>query len=97
MNEKEAELIGMHVGDGTLYKTNTNSIVWELRGSINEKQYYEYVSKLILELLDIETKPKYRGSNSYGIQTTNKVITNFLLRMNLILVVKFIQFLFLDI
>ena len=41
MNEKEAELIGMHVGDGTLYKTNCNSLVWELRGSIYEKEYYE--------------------------------------------------------
>lgn len=79
MNEKEAELIGMHVGDGTLYQTNSGSIVWEMRGSVNEKEYYEYVKNLIKKVLDIELIPKYRGPNSYGIQTTNKVITGFFL------------------
>lgn len=79
MNEKEAELIGMHVGDGTLYKTNSNSIVWELRGDIRERDYYEYVKDLIKDTLSVEVKPKYRGPNSYGIQTTNKIITSFFL------------------
>ena len=77
MDEKEAELIGLHVGDGTLYKTNSNSIVWELRGSINEQEFYTYVANLIKDLLSVEVKPKYRGLNSYGIQTTNKTITKF--------------------
>ncbi len=77
MNEKEAELIGLHVGDGTLYKTNSNSIVWEIRGSIHEQEFYAYVASLIKGLLSVEVKPKYRGPNSYGIQTTNKTITKF--------------------
>ena len=38
INSKIAELIGMHIGDGTLYKTN-RSLVWELRGALNEKEY----------------------------------------------------------
>ncbi|MEI6850258.1 MAG: LAGLIDADG family homing endonuclease, partial [archaeon] len=66
-----------HVGDGTLYKTKRNSLVWELRGSVNEKEYYKYVRQLIKEIFNIEVKPKYRGINSYGIQTTNKIITQF--------------------
>ncbi len=77
INEKEAELIGMHIGDGTLYKTNSNSIVWELRGSIHEQDYYEYVAKLLKEIFNLDIKPKFRGSNSYGIQTCNKTITSF--------------------
>ncbi len=80
MDEKGAELIGMHVGDGTLYLANKTTLVWEMRGSIYEKEYYEYVSKLIEELLQIKLKPKYRGPNSYGIQTTNKTITGFFIK-----------------
>ncbi|MBX4196639.1 hypothetical protein KW805_03555 [Candidatus Pacearchaeota archaeon] len=76
MNEKEAELIGMHVGDGTLYLAG-KTLVWEMRGSIHEQEYYQYVSQLIKDLLQVEAKPKYRGPNSYGIQTTNKVISKF--------------------
>ncbi len=76
MNEKEAELIGMHVGDGTLYLSG-KTLVWEQRGSIHEQQYYEHVASLIKDLLNVELKPKYRGPNSYGIQTTNKLVTSF--------------------
>jgi|SRR3989339_1345317 len=80
MNEKEAELIGMHVGDGTLYLAGNGQVpVWELRGSITEQEFYEHVKNLIKEIFDIEVKPKYRGPNSYGIQTTNKIITLFFL------------------
>ena len=34
LNVEIAELIGMHTGDGTLYKTKW-AIVWELRGGLN--------------------------------------------------------------
>lgn len=77
MNEKAAELIGAHVGDGTLYFSG-KSVVWELRGSIYEQEYYSHMAALIKNLLSTEVKPKYRGSNSYGIQTTNKIIIDFL-------------------
>lgn len=76
MNIQEAELIGMHVGDGTLYLAG-KTLVWELRGSIKEKEYYAYVKDLIKECLQVEVKPKFRGTNSYGIQTANKTITQF--------------------
>lgn len=79
MNEKEAELIGMHVGDGTLYQTKSGTLVWEMRGGLDEKDYYDYVSKLIKNVFNVEVKPKYRGPNSYGVQTTNKLITKFFL------------------
>ena len=31
INPQIAELLGAHIGDGTLYKTN-RGVVWELRG-----------------------------------------------------------------
>lgn len=76
MNEKKAELVGMHVGDGTLYLSG-KTIVWELRGSVEEKEYYEYIVDLIYDVFGVNLKPKFRGLNSYGIQTTNKIITKF--------------------
>lgn len=84
MNVNEAELFGMHAGDGTLYKTNSNSVVWELRGGLDEKEYYyNFVSPLLRKLFDVEIRPKHRsggGHGSFGVQTTNKAITSFLSR-----------------
>ena len=77
ITEKEAELIGMHVGDGTLYKTGKKSIVWELRGSVEEKEYYEHVSKLLQEIFNLKLEPKFRKPNAWGIQTSKKEITSF--------------------
>lgn len=79
LTNKSAELIGMHIGDGTLYKT-TWGLVWELRGGKDEVEYYEYISKLIEELLQIKFTPKHRAGGSYGIQTSNKQIINFFLK-----------------
>ena len=79
MNKEEAELIGAHVGDGTLYLSGKTP-VWELRGSIEEKKYYDYISKLLKKIFNINLSPKFRGKNSYGIQTTNKSITQFFIK-----------------
>ena len=76
INSNEAELIGMHTGDGTLYLSGKTR-VWEMRGSIHEQEYYTYVAEIIRNILQIELKPKFRGPNSYGIQTTNKTLTQF--------------------
>lgn len=76
MNENEAELLGAHVGDGTLYLAG-KTVVWELRGSVEEKEYYTHIQEVIRSALHVEMTPKYRGPNSYGIQTTNKIITGF--------------------
>nr|MBA4405278.1 hypothetical protein [Nanoarchaeum sp.] len=80
LNEDLAELIGAHVGDGTLYKTNSKSIVWELRGDLKEKEYYtENICPLIKRLFDIQLNSKFRsgGKNGcWGVQTCNKQIIN---------------------
>jgi len=77
ISEKEAELIGMHAGDGTLYKTGRVSLVWELRGSVEEKEYYEHVSRLLEGLFSVKFIPKFRSPNAWGIQTCNKEVTSF--------------------
>ena len=75
-----AELIGAHVGDGTLYTTNSKSIVWELRGDVLEKDYYiENICILIEKVFGIYVKSKLRNcgkSNTWGVQTSNKEIIN---------------------
>lgn len=82
MNSKIAELIGMHIGDGTLYQTN-RGIVWELRGALNEKEYYDInVIKLINSIFHREFCAKFRsgGKNGcYGIQISKKDVTSFFL------------------
>ncbi len=84
LNEYGARLLGMHTGDGTLYKTNSNSIVWELRGSLSEKEFYDsFVCPFLTSLFKINITAKFRsgGANGcYGIQTTNKNIIEFLIR-----------------
>lgn len=83
MDIYEAELLGMHAGDGTLYKTR-NSLVFELRGGLDEKEYYyQFVSPLIFKLFGLSIQPKKRSggkSGSFGVQTSSKEITLFLLR-----------------
>ena len=80
MNPQIAELIGMHVGDGTLYKTSWSN-VWELRGSLEEKEYYHNrVKPLLKSIFNIEFAPKFRsgGKNGcFGIQTSRKEVTSF--------------------
>jgi len=82
MNSKIAELIGMHVGDGTLYKTN-RCLVWELRGALNEKDYYDNnVVPLIQSIFNGKYTAKFRngGKNGcYGVQVSKIEITSFFL------------------
>ena len=87
MNDKIAELIGMHMGDGTLYQTK-NCIVWEIRGGLDEKDYYgKHVKELLKSLFEnVIFKPKFRsgGKNGcFGIQTGNKLVTDFFLRQGI--------------
>lgn len=82
MNKELAELIGMHVGDGSLYKTKW-CLVWEMRGGLDEKDYYKNrVVNLLKRLFDFEFVPKFRsgGKNGcFGVQTTNKTLIEGLL------------------
>ena len=79
LNSKIAELIGMHTGDGTIYKTNW-SLVWELRGSLDEKAYYyKNVVPLLKSIFSIDFEPKFRsgGKNGcFGVQTSKKDVIN---------------------
>ena len=69
----------MHVGDGTLYKTSRGN-VWELRGSLDEKDYYyQNVAPLLKSIFSIDFEPKFRsgGKNGcFGIQTSKKEVIN---------------------
>lgn len=85
LNPKITELIGMHIGDGTLYKTNTGS-VWELRGSLNEKSYYyNNVVPLLYFIFNIRFKPKFRsdgGNGCFGVQICKKEVISFFIDFN---------------
>ena len=82
LNGKTAELIGMHIGDGTLYRTS-RGLVWEIRGGLDEKEYYYKIVKPLLEsIFGLPFEPKFRsgGKNGcFGIQTSRKEVTNFFL------------------
>lgn len=82
ISSEEAELIGMHVGDGTLYKSG-KSVVWELRGDLKEKDYYKvHVSKILKSIFNKDFIPKFRcgGKNGcFGFQTCDKQLTTFFL------------------
>lgn len=82
LNPQIAELIGMHVGDGTLYKT-TRSLVWELRGGLNEKEYYvSHVANLLESIFKIKFMPKFRSGGKrgcFGIQTSKRDVTSLFL------------------
>jgi len=84
LSMQEAELMGMHTGDGSLYKTSKNSLVWEIRGGLDEKEYYNtFVKKLLKQIFDITCVPKIRSGGakgSYGIQTSRKEITAWLIQ-----------------
>jgi len=61
-----AELIGAHIGDGSLYKTNTGR-VWELREDLVEKEYYKNnVCSLIKKAFGIEVESKFRNGGKNG-------------------------------
>ena len=82
INPQIAELLGAHIGDGTLYKTN-RGVVWELRGSLDEKIYYiENITPLLESIFDIAFISKFRndgGNGVWGIQTSKKQIIYFFL------------------
>ena len=60
LNPYTAELIGLHIGDGTLYNTKY-SIVWELRGSLNEKSFYNnHIKDLIKSIFTAVIKAEGR-------------------------------------
>jgi len=80
LNKQVAELLGAHVGDGTLYKTKS-STVWELRGALEEKEYYiNNVCPLMNQIFNEEFISKFRNDGCkgvWGVQTSKKVVTAF--------------------
>ena len=77
LTSEVAELLGAHVGDGTLYRTN-RGIVWEIRGALEEKDYYiQNICPLLNTIFNLEIISKFRngGPNGvWGVQTTKKLI-----------------------
>lgn len=71
ITEDIAELWGLHAGDGTLYRTNSG-VVWELRGNIEEKEFYdEYVLALLRRIFDYcwVCRKRSGGANGcYGVR-----------------------------
>jgi intein/homing endonuclease len=79
MDEKIAELCGLHAGDGTLYKTNAGS-VWELRGGEDEKTFYDlYIKKLLEQISDVNFWFGYRSGGTYGVRSCNMKFIQILL------------------
>ncbi|MFA6462074.1 MAG: LAGLIDADG family homing endonuclease [Candidatus Woesearchaeota archaeon] len=83
LNPEIAELLGAHAGDGTLYQVGKNTLVWELRGALEEKEYYlDNICPLLGKIFNLKITSKFRsgGANGvWGVQTTNKSITSFFL------------------
>ena len=77
-----AELLGAHIGDGTFYRTHS-SLVWELRGALEEKDYYfKTICPLLKDIFNLEIQSKFRSGGAHGcwgIQTTRREIINLLL------------------
>lgn len=55
----------MHAGDGTLYRTNTGT-VWELRGNLNEKEFYHHVVTPLLSKIGIHAQVQKRSGGPNG-------------------------------
>jgi intein/homing endonuclease len=79
--EKEATLLGLHAGDGTLYRTSTG-VVWELRGSREEKAFYDgYVTRL-LRASEYRFSAGFRSggkSGCYGVRSCDRELIGTLL------------------
>jgi hypothetical protein len=77
-----AELLGMHAGDGTLYrasKRTTSGLVWELRGNLDEKEFYEsHVIPLIAQLgFTLQGHYRSGGKNGcYGVRCCKREFVN---------------------
>jgi intein/homing endonuclease len=88
MKELEAELLGLHLGDGTLYLINKKYPFWGLRGGLDEKKFYdEHILPLVTTLFGPLFKTKIRSTSKgrfyYGIQTCKKALISFLLDQGL--------------
>ena len=71
MDARFSELMGMHAGDGTIYRTNTG-LVWELRGGLDEQEFYQsYVSSLVRQCGLHRFRVGSRGK-AYGVRSCNR-------------------------
>jgi hypothetical protein len=77
-----AELLGMHAGDGSLYRAN-GGVVWELRGNKDEKEFYDgYIASLLRKVTSIPFTFQERsgGKNGcYGVRCCRKEFGRMLL------------------
>lgn len=72
MDADFAELLGMHAGDGTIYRVNSGTLVWELRGGIDEREFYDtYVAALVTRC-GLDTFRIGARGRAYGIRSCTR-------------------------
>ncbi len=79
MSTKLAELIGIHVGDGSLYKDKKGDYTITFTGNLNERDYMDYVNNLFFSCFGVKMKMKvYSKTNSIQLRIRSKNIFYFL-------------------
>lgn len=86
-NSDFAEFIGILLGDGSIgiyeckagNKIKTQHRVQITLNSVDDRQYIEYVKKLIAELFGIKPNTYWRGGKTFDIRIFNKELVSFLL------------------
>lgn len=77
-DEEVGEVCGIFAGDGTLYKTNGNSVVLEIRGGLDEQDYYKNTIIYLFSTLfqtDLKVlKRKYNGGHTVGKRKCGKIV-----------------------
>ena len=78
LNEQLAEDLGIHIGDGSLYKHGTNGhYEFSYSGNILEKEYIHHVIRLKKELYNISKIRKYVYGNEFRVNFNSLAIATF--------------------
>jgi hypothetical protein len=83
MNYDTAHLLGLHAGDGTLYQTSSRSLVWELRGNLDEREFYDNHIIPLLQRLGFDLKGHFRSGGKqgcYGVRCCKREFTSILIK-----------------
>jgi hypothetical protein len=70
MDASFAELLGMHAGDGTIYRTS--GLVWELRGGLEEEGFYDSYVSTLLQRCHLTSFWKGRRGRAYGVRACDR-------------------------
>lgn len=79
MSTELAELVGIHMGDGSLYKDKKGNYTITFTGNSNEKDYMEYIDNLFFNCFGVTMKmTTYPKTNSIQLRLRSKTIFYFL-------------------